>query len=163
MLVNWVIMASIRTHVKISNFPQFIEHLEKESHKVKQGENAETLLKHAACKRKTCFVKPMESEDGSIYYTPIEDDELLSLLVKSVLSGQKIPQGDGRIQAIYRFQRCIGVFPIFRNRIDETSGFEIKRIYAVKVVYTVPTDREDIIDGITAYPLFDPSQEKLLK
>ena len=100
----------------------------------------------------------MESEDGSIYYTPIEDDELLSLLVKSVLSGQKFPQGDGRIQATYRFQRCIGVFPIFRNRIDETNGFEIKRIYAVKVVYK-PTDREDIIDGITAYPLFDPSQE----
>ena len=141
-----------------SNRPQFRKHLEDESHIVKQGENAKTLLKHAAFKRKTSFVKPMESEDGSIHYTPIEEDELLPLLEKAVMSGQKFPQDDGRIQAIYRFQRCIGVFPIFRNRIDETNGFEIKPIYTIKVVYK-PTDRENIIDGITAYPLFDPNQE----
>ena len=151
-------MASGLSRVKFSNFPQFRIHLENASHMVKQGENAETLLKHAACKRKTCFVKPIESEDGSIHYRPTEEDELLLLLEKAVLSGQKFPQGDGRIQAIYRFQRCIGVFPIFRNRIDETNGFEVKQIYTIKVVYK-PTDGEDIMDGITAYPLFDPSQE----
>ena len=148
-----------------SNFPQFIKHLEDGLHVVKQGENAETLLKHNAHFNnenlpfcwKTCFVKPVESEDGSVY-TPIEEDELLPLLEKAVVSGQKFPQDDGRIQAIYLFQRCIGVFPTFRNGIDETNGFEIKRIYAIKVVY-IPTDREDIIDGITAYPLFHPGQQ----
>ena len=87
---------------------------------------------------------------------PLRKTNCFSCLRK--LSGQKFPQGDGRIQAIYRFQRCIGVFPTFRNRIDETNGFEVKQIYAIKVVYK-PTDGEDIIDGITAYPLFDPSQE----
>ena len=148
-----------------SNFPQFIKHLEDGLHVVKQGENAETLLKHNAqfnnenlpFSWKTCFVIPMESEDGSVY-TPIEEDELLPLLEKAVVSGQKFPQDDGRTQAIYLFQRCIGVVPTFRNRIDETNGFEIKRIYAIKVVY-MPTDREDIIDGITAYPLFHPGQQ----
>ena len=155
--VSEIIMAVVGS-LKFSNFPQFRKHLENASHMVKQGENAETLLKHAAFKRKTCFVKPMESEDGSIHYTSIEEEELLPLLKKAVMSGQKFPQGDGRTKAIYRFQRCIGVFPILRNRIDETNGFEIKQIYSIKVVYK-PTDREDIIDGITAYPLFDPSQE----
>ena len=150
-------MAVVRS-LKFRNFPKFRKHLEGASHIVKQGENAETLLKHAAIKRKTCFVKPMESEDGSIHYTPLEEDELLLLLEKAVMSGQKFPQDNGWTQAIYRFQRCIGVFPIFTNRIDETNGFEIKQIYPIKVVYK-PTDREDIIDGKTAYPLFDPSQE----
>ena len=149
-------MATVR--LKFSNFPQFRKHLEKAFHIIKQGENVETLLKHAAFKRKTCFVKPMESEDGSIHYTPIEEDELLPLLAKAVMWGQKFPQDKGRTQAIYRFQRCIGVSPIFRNTIDETDGFEIKQICDIKVVYK-PTDREGIIDGITAYPLFDPSQE----
>ena len=148
----------------VSNLPQFRKHLEDGFHIVKPGEKAETLLKHGAhfnnknlpFSWKTCFVKPVESQvSGSNNYTPIEEDELLPLLERAVMSGQKFPQNDGRIRAIYRFQRCIGVFPIFRNRIDETNGFEIKRIYTIKVVY-MPTDREDIIDLITAYPLFHP-------
>ena len=159
-------MAERPRRLVFSNFPQFIKH---GLHVVEQGENAKTLLKHNAqfnnenlpFSWKTCFVIPMESEDGSVY-TPIEEDELLPLLEKVVMSGQKFPQGDGRIQAIYRFQRCIGVFPTFRNRIDETNGFEIKRIYAIKVVY-MPTDREDIIDGITAYPFLPSGTTKLPK
>ena len=148
---------SVRS-LKFKKFPQFRKHLECASHIVKQGENVEKLLKRAAFEGKTCFVKPMESEDGSIHYTPFEEDELLLLLEKAVMSGQKFLQDNGFTQAIYRFQRCIGVSPTFRNRIDETNGFEIKQIYAIKVVYK-PTDREDIIRGITAYPLLDPSQE----
>ena len=148
---------SVRS-LKFKKFPQFRKHLECASHIVKQGESVEKLLKRAAFEGKTCFVKPMESEDGSIHYTPIEEDELLLLLEKTVMSGQKFLQDNGFTQAIYRFQRCIGVSPTFRNRIDETNGFEIKQIYAIKVVYK-PTDREDIIRGITAYPLLDPSQE----
>lgn len=96
----------------VSNFPQFIKYLEDGLHVVKQGENTETLLKHNAhfnnenlpFSWKTCFVKPVENEDGSVY-TPIEEDELLPLLEKAVVSGQKFPQDDGRIQAVYLFQR----------------------------------------------------------
>ena len=161
------IMAERTTALVFRNILPIVKHLRDRFHIVKQGENGETLLKHNANINKknlpfswnTCFLKPMENEDGSIQCTPIEEEELLPLLEKAVKSGHKLLQDDGRIQAIYRSHECIGVFPTFRNKIDETDGFEIKRIYAIKVVYNKLTDRDDIIDGITAYPLFYPSQE----
>ena len=47
----------------------------------------------------------------------------------------------------------------WKKGIDATEGFKITPIYTIKVVY-IPTQREDTIIGISAYPSFDPRQMK---
>ena len=154
----------------ISNFSHFKKHLEDHLHIVRPGENAEALLKNNAVfnkenlprrrpRWKTCFLKPKE---GGYGYRLVwkNDGELLRLIQDAVLLGHNILQDiyTGRVEATYRFERCIGVYSSFRNGIDETEGFKITPIHTIKMVY-IPTEREDTIVGVSAYPSFDPRQQ----
>lgn len=110
------------------------------------------------CRWQTCFLKPTE---GGLYgYTPVweNDGELLRLIQDTVLFGRNILQDTGRVEATYNFERCIGVYSSFRNGIDASAGFKITPIYTIKMVY-IPTESEDTIIGISAYPSFDPRQQ----
>lgn len=150
----------------ISNFPHFKKHLEDGLHSVRPGENVEALLKNNAIfnkenlplRWKTCFLKP--TEGGPYGYTLIweNDGELLRLIQDTVLFGHNILQDTGRVEATYNFERCIGVYSSFRNGIDASAGFKITPIYTIKMVY-IPTESEDTIIGISAYPSFDPRQQ----
>ena len=150
----------------ISNFSDFKKHLEDRLHSVRPGENVKALLKNNAIfnkenlplRWKTCFLKPTE---GGLYgYTPVweNDGELLRLIQDTVLFGHNILQDTGRVEATYNFERCIGVYSSFRNGIDASAGFKITPIYTIKMVY-IPTESEDTIIGISAYPSFDPRQQ----
>lgn len=152
----------------ITNFSLFKKHLENSRHIVRPGENAEVLLRHNAnfnkenlpsSQWKTCFLKPKEDGFG---YTPVckDDDELRRLIQEAVLLGHKSlkDKRTGRVKATYRFERCIGVYSSFWNGIDETVGFKITPIHTIEVIY-IPTEREDTIVGVSAYPSFDPRQQ----
>ena len=155
-------------YLVISNFSHFKKHLEDGLHSVRPGENVEALLKNNAIfnkenlpsRWKTCFLKPTE---GGYGYTPVweNDGELLRLIQDAVSVRHNIPLDlyTGRVEATHSFERCIGVYSSFRNGIDATEGFKITPIYTIKVVY-IPTQREDTIIGISAYPSFDPRQMK---
>lgn len=151
--------------IVISNLTHFKQHLEDSLHSVRPGETSEALIKENAIFNKenlpwswkTCFVKPTQGG-----YAPAweNDGELLRLIQDAVLLGHNTRQDmyTGRVEATYRFDRCIGVYSSFKNGIDATEGFKITPIYSIKVVY-IPTEREDTIIGISAYPLFDPRQQ----
>ena len=152
----------------ISNFSYFKKHLEDGLHSVRPGENVEALLKNNAIfnkenlplRWKTCFLKP--TEGGRYGYTQVweNDGELLRLIQDAILFGHNILQDmyRGRVEATYNFKRCIGVYSSFTNGIDATEGFKITPIYTIKMVY-IPTESEDTIIGVSAYPLFDPRQQ----
>ena len=152
-------------YLVISNFSHFKKYLEDGLHSVRPGENVEALLKNNAIfnkenlpsRWKTCFLKPTE---GGYGYTPVweNDGELLRLIQDTVLFGHNILQDTGRVEATYNFERCIGVYSSFRNGIDASTGFKITPIYTIKMVY-IPTESEDTIIGISAYPSFDPRQQ----
>ena len=151
----------------ITNFSPFKKHLENSLHIVRPGENAEVLLRHNAnfnkeylpSKWRTCFLKPKEDGFG---YTPVckDDEELRRLIREAVLLGHTSPKDNhtGRVKATYRFERCIGVYSSFWNGIDETEGFKITPIHTIEVIF-IPTEREDTIVGVSAYPSFDPRQQ----
>ena len=151
----------------ISNFSHFKKHLEDGLHSVRPGENVEALLKNNAVfnkenlplRWKTCFLRPTE---GGYGYTPVweNDGELLRLIQDAVLFGHDIRQDvyTGRVEVTYNFERCIGVYSSFRNRIDATEGFKITPVSTIKIVF-IPTESEDTIIGVSAYPLFDPRQQ----
>ena len=115
----------------ISNFSHFKKHLEDGLHSVRPDENVEALLKNNAIfnkenlpwRWKTCFVKPTQ---GGYGYTPAweNDGELLRLIQDAVLLGHNTLQDmyTGRVEATYRFDRCIGVYSSFKNGIDATGG-----------------------------------------
>lgn len=153
----------------IMNFSLFKTHLQDGLHIVRPGENAEVLLRHnakynkenlpSASRWKTCFLKPKEDGFG---YTPVykDDEELRRLIQEAVFWGHKSLKNifTGRVKATYRFERCIGVYSSFWNGIDETEGFKITPIHKIEVIY-IPTEREDTILGVSAYPSFDPRQQ----
>ena len=58
------------------------------------------------------------------------------------------------MEAIHRFNGCIGVFCTFKNGRDESNGYEIKELHSIKVVYEV-LEEDDFsvkIRLITCFP-----------
>ena len=139
----------------ISNLKDFIQHLKDSYHIPKQDtqDNGQSLLIESAFenkrKRKTCFLRP-KTPHGKDYW-PYKKCELLNVVKDTVRFGNKGPPNrKGYIEATHRFNSCIGIHCAFKNGRDERSGFEIKELYSVKVVYI--QESSNSIVAVTAFP-----------
>ena len=143
----------------ISNEEDFIQHLKDSYHIPKQGteDNVQSLLIESAienrrnCPRKTttCFLRP-KTPHGK-YYWPYNEGKLLNVVKDTVRFGNKRrPNRKGYIEATYRFNSCIGIHCSFKNGRDESSGFEIKELHSVRVVYIQESCNS--IVAVTAFP-----------
>ena len=143
----------------ISNLKDFIQHLKDSYHIPKQDtqDNGQSLLIESAFenkrnylqKGKTCFLRP-KTPHGKDYW-PYKNRELLNVVKDTVRFGNKGPPNrKGYIKATHRFNSCIGIHYAFKNGRDERSGFEIKELYSVKVVYI--QESSNSIVAVTAFP-----------
>ena len=150
-------MAGWMNEVSISNLNAFFGHLEESLHILQEEDSVQTLLKKNALYNKenwptkltTCFLRPTASGD----YSPIDKNELRTLITETIRSGNNRSNNRGRIEATKRFDRCVGIHSTFKNGIDESDGFQITEIYTLIVVYCYGSD--DSITGITAFPLVE--------
>ena len=147
--------------ISLLNIEIFLQHLKDASHIAQQNteESVQSLLKTCARRNKeshppdlkhvTCFLTPKTTPDGKVYWV-YGKDKLLYLLKQTVRFGRQCQNKKGRIEAVYRFNTCVGIYCVFKNGRDETSGFEITELYSVRVVYN-QFDENSII-GITSFP-----------
>ena len=143
----------------ILNREDFIKHMKDSYHIPKQdtGDNFQSLLIESALenkrnypwKRTTCFLRP-NTPHGKGYWL-YKECELLNVVKDTVKFGNKRrPNRKGYIEATHRFNSCIGIHCAFKNGRDERSGFEIKELYSVKVVYI--QESSNSIVAVTAFP-----------
>lgn len=147
----------------ISNHDDFFKHLEDSLHIPRQNTeySVQALLndcarfnkKNCPRKRKTCFLQPIGTPRAEVY-SPIEQNQLITLVTETIRFGHKRPNRRGRIEATYRFDRCVGVYSTFKNGRDESHGFETTELYSITVVYNQGIQRNSIV-GVTAFPLFE--------
>ena len=145
--------------ISLLNLDIFLQHLKDAFHIPQQNteESVESLLKTCARRNKeshhlkpvTCFLTPKTTPGGNVYYV-YEKAKLLHLLKQTVRFGRKCLNKKERIEAVYRFDTCVGIYCVFKNGRDETSRYDITELYSVKVVYN--QDDENSIIGITSFP-----------
>lgn len=142
----------------ISNREDLV-HLKDSCHIPKQDikDNVHSLLIESALenkrnyprKRTTCFLRP-KTPHGEDYW-PYKECELLNVVKDTVRFGNKRPPNrKGYIEVTHRFISCIGTHCSFKNGRDESSGFEIKELYSVRVVYI--QESSNSITAVTAFP-----------
>ena len=143
----------------ISNLQDFIKHMKDRYHIPKQDteDNVQSLLIESALENKrnyprkktTCLLRP-KTPYGKDYW-PYNVCELLNLVKDTTRFGNKQrPNRKGYIEATYRFNSCIGIHCTFKNGRDESSGFEIKELFSVRVVYI--QESSNSIVAVTAFP-----------
>ena len=151
-------ICNMDNEISLSNLEMLLQHLKDHFHIPQQNteESVQSLLKTCARRNKeshhhlTCFLTPKTTPDGKVYGGRYETDKLLHLLKQTVRFGTKSLNEKGRIEAVHRFNTFVGIYCVFKNGRDETSGFEIEELYSVKVVYNQDVDNS--ITGITSFP-----------
>ena len=158
--INYLPQPNMANEISLLNLEIFLQHLKDASHIPQQNteESVQSLLKTCARRNKeshpdlkpvTCFLTPKTTPDGKVYWV-YEKDKLLHLLKQTVRFGRKRLNKKGRIEAVYRFNTCVGIYCVFKNVRDKTNGFKITELYSVKVVYN--QDDDNSIIGITSFP-----------
>ena len=144
----------------IVNRGNFRKHLMRSWHmsRGRAPEDVHFVIKESSCrnmkkygkKRTTNFLLPSTLGSPS-YCDPIELNEIVSMVKRTIRYGRKCPNSQGHTEAIHTFSECIGVLCTFKNGTDETSGYQIKELNKIKVVYDVL--QKNLIRLITAFPL----------
>ena len=139
--------------ISLLNREKFLQHLKDSSHIPQQNteESVQSLLKTCArrnieshrVKPVTCFLTPKTTPDGKVYRV-CEKDKLLRLLKQTERFGIKRLKEKGRIEVVCHFKTCVGIYFVFKNGRDETSGFKITKLDRVKMVYKQVDDNSII-------------------
>ena len=147
-----------RKDVRFVNLDDFRKHQMRSLHMIQgTAQDVSSLVEesaHVNSSSRYTLSNFLRKQGSQSCFQPIEFNEVLTLVEETIRCGMKCINRRARMEAIHSFNGCIGVFCTFKNGRDESSGYEIKELHSIKVVYDV-LEEDDFsvkIRLITAFP-----------